>query len=174
MIEEAIDQRKFRDALGQFATGVTIITTLTKGGEPEGLTVNSFSSLSLNPAMILWSLSNDTPVLGVFLECERFAVNVLAADQQHLSDRFASSINNRFDNLDWYSGVNGVPLIPNCLAYFECCKAACHEGGDHHIIVGGVDRFKYSEGRPLIYFGGQYGVPCDGTGKIVGNRGRRI
>jgi flavin reductase (DIM6/NTAB) family NADH-FMN oxidoreductase RutF len=156
MAEQTIDQREFRDALGRFATGVTVITARTESGQLIGLTVNSFNSLSLDPAMILWSLSKDAPNVTVFLECEHFAVNILAANQQHLSDQFSASIDDRFTGVDWREGVNGVPLLASCLANFECRNSARYDGGDHHIFVGEVERLQLSEGQPLIFFTGQY------------------
>ena len=170
MAEQTIDQRSFRDALGQFATGVTVVTTQTKDGQPKGLTVNSYNSLSLDPPMILWSLWKDTPAATAFLECEHFAVNILSAEQKHFSDLFSSSIGDRFAGIELSEGASGVPLLPSCIAYFECHRAACHDGGDHHIVVGKVDHFHFSGGQPLVFFGGRYSTvaePVDGSGEPV-------
>ena len=156
MEEQTIDQRNLRDALGLFATGVTIVTTRTKSGDPEGLTVNSFNSLSLDPPMILWSLWKDTPNVAIFLESEKFAINILSSEQKHLSDLFSSSLGDRFSDVGLQTGASGIPLLRSCLAYFECSKAACHDGGDHFIFVGNVDHFQFVEGQPLIFFGGRY------------------
>lgn len=167
MAEQTIDQREFRDALGRFATGVTVITTETNSGQPLGLTANSFSSLSLDPAMILWSLSKDTPNAKDFLECKHFAVNILTANQQNLSNQFSKAVGDRFAGVDWRKGVNGMPLIASCLANFECRNATCYDGGDHHIFVGAVERFQFSDGQPLIFYDGRYRIFGD-AGKEIG------
>ena len=169
MAGQTIDQREFRDALGRFATGVTVITTETSSGQPLGLTANSFSSLSLDPAMILWSLSKDTPNVTDFLNCKHFAVNILAADQQKLSDQFSKTAGDRFAGVDWRKGANGVPLIASCLANFECRNTTCFDGGDHHIFIGAVERFQFSDGQPLIFYDGRYCVVDDAENKVGGN-----
>jgi flavin reductase (DIM6/NTAB) family NADH-FMN oxidoreductase RutF len=161
MAKPTINQRDFRDALGRFATGVTVITTQTSSGQPIGLTANSFSSLSLDPAMILWSLAKDTPNVKEFLECKHFAVNILSVNQQNLSDQFSKPIGDRFVSVDWQKGVNGAPLIGSCLAYFECCNRVCYDGGDHHIFVGSVEHFQFSDGQPLIFYDGHYCIVAD-------------
>lgn len=169
MAKQTIDQRKFRDALGRFATGVTVITTLTSSGQPLGLTANSFNSLSLDPAMILWSLSKDTPYAKDFLECKHFAVNILAVSQQNLSDQFSKPAGDRFAGVDWRKGVNGMPLIASCLANFECRNTTCYDGGDHHIFVGAVERFQFSDGQPLIFYDGRYCAVGDVETEIGGD-----
>ena len=119
--------------------------------------------------MILWSLSKDSPNSTDFLECEHFAVNVLAANQQILSDQFSKPAGNRFAGVDWRKGANGVPLLASCLANFECRNSACYDGGDHHIIIGEVEHFQSSEGQPLLFFDGRYCVVGDAEEEIGGN-----
>lgn len=150
------DQRALRDALGAFVTGITVITACTPEGERLGLTVNSFNSVSLDPPLILWSLSLYSPRLKAYERCSHYAVNVLAADQAALSQRFASSQPDRFDGVEVAAGRNGVPLIPGCCAWFECRNEARHPGGDHVIFVGQVERIARSARAPLVYFGGAY------------------
>lgn len=150
------DQRAFRNALGRFATGVTIITTRGPDGKPEGLTANSFSSLSLDPPLVLWSLAKAANSRAAFESCEHFAINVLASHQRSLSHRFATPAEDKFAGVDWSEGIGGAPVIADCIARFECRNLARHEGGDHVIFVGRVEQFENTEGTPLLYFGGRY------------------
>ena len=146
-----------RSTLGSFATGVTVITALAPDGEPIGLTVSSFNSVSLDPPLILWSLSLNSPNLEAFRSASHYAVNVLAADQQWLSDRFAGRSNDRFADLPRCAGLAGVPLIDGCCAWFECANEAHYPGGDHLIFVGRVERFAQGESEsPLIFHGARY------------------
>ena len=154
------DSRGFRDALGRFATGVTIVTTLDGAGRPVGLTANSFNSVSLDPPMVLWSLARRSLNLRVFLEAGHFAVNVLAADQRALSDRFARPAGDRFAGVDWEAGTAGVPVLPGTVASFECATDSSIEGGDHVIFLGRVARFRHADREPLIYHAGRYGTPA--------------
>ncbi|MDY0013779.1 MAG: flavin reductase family protein [Rhodocyclaceae bacterium] len=152
----SFDSRAFRNALGAFATGVTVITTRGAGGEPLGLTVNSFNSVSLDPPLIVWSLSRQVSLLGAFEACEYYAVNVLAEDQQWLSQRFASRQPDRFTGLEMESGLGGVPLLAGCSARFECRNTVRHEGGDHLVFISEVVRFDRSDRLPLVFHGGAY------------------
>lgn len=158
-----IDPRQFRNALGQFPTGVAIITTLSPEGEPIGVTVNSFSSVSLDPPMILWSLDKKAYSLAAFAAAKRFAVHVLAEHQESLSNRFARPSGEKFAHLEVLAGLGGVPLLPDCLTIFECTAEHCYEGGDHLIFVGQVERFEVSEQPPLVFHRGKYGqlAQCD-------------
>lgn len=151
------DGRQFRDALGAFATGVTIVTTRDGTGTDVGMTANSFSSVSLNPPMVLWSLAKTSSNIDAFREATGFAVHVLAADQEELSGRFATKGIDRFADLDLERAGDGTPLIPGCTARFECRTAFQHEGGDHVIFVGEVVDFAHSDRRPLLFHGGRYG-----------------
>jgi len=152
------DNRDFRDALGQFATGVTIITTVDNTGAWIGLTANSFNSASMDPPLVLWSLSKGSAHLEVFMETKHFAVNILAADQAELSTRFSSAVKDRFIDLNCQQGVGGVPLLPGCSARFQCKNSYCYQGGDHLIFVGEVLDFDRSDRPPLVYHQGSYAV----------------
>jgi flavin reductase (DIM6/NTAB) family NADH-FMN oxidoreductase RutF len=148
--------RALRDALGAFATGVTVVTALDPAGRVVGLTVNSFNTVSLEPPLVLWSLSLASPNLAAFRLASHFAVNVLAADQQALSECFARRGADKFAGIDWQSGLGGAPLLPGCCAVLECCNELQHAGGDHLIFIGRVERFSRREAPPLVYHGGRY------------------
>ena len=150
------DPRDFRNALGLFATGVTIVTTKTLAGEAIGLTANSFSSVSLSPPLVLWSLSLRSPNLPNFLQATHFAINVLACDQIQLSQRFSRPIANKFEGVAHGFGVHGMPLINGAAAQFECRTEARHYSGDHVIFIGHVLHYSYAERPVLGYFRGRY------------------
>jgi flavin reductase (DIM6/NTAB) family NADH-FMN oxidoreductase RutF len=154
--EFSFDTRAFRCALGQFATGIAVVTACGKDGLLAGLTVNSFASVSLDPPLVLWSLGSHSPALSLFRECTHYAINVLAADQTDVSQRFATSQADKFAGLEFSAGLGGAPVLPGCLASFECRNEAIHTGGDHIILIGHVERFTAGEGSPLLYFGGGY------------------
>ena len=151
------DAHAFRDALGTFVTGVTIVTARDEEGQPFGLTANSFNSVSLDPPMVLWSLSLQSRTLPVFRDAENWAVHVLAADQQEMSDRFAQPGEDKFAGLTATDGPEGAPLIEGCAARFGCRARFEYEGGDHAIFLGEVIDFDRREAEPLIYHGGRYG-----------------
>ncbi|MBV9994830.1 MAG: alpha/beta fold hydrolase [Caulobacteraceae bacterium] len=151
------DARTLRDALGCFATGVTIITALDAGGEPVGLTANSFTSVSLDPALVLVCVANTSASLPILLAARHFAVNILHIGQQPASHRFTRRDEDRFGATSWEPGMRGLPLLTNSLANFECERFAVHEGGDHAIIIGRVVHARFDRSRdPLLYFGGRY------------------
>lgn len=152
------DQRDFRSALGRFATGITVITTLGPTGDPEGLTANSFSALSLDPPLILWCLGKNASSMPAFEGCTNFVVNVLEAGQRALSHRFATPSENKFAGLDWNRGLGGAPVFPGCLAQFECRKTGQHDGGDHIIFIGTVQQYSHMNGNPLLFNAGKYGT----------------
>ena len=151
-----IDPRALRIAFGRFATGVAVVTTLAPDGAPVGLTVNSFNSVSLDPPLVLWGLMQRSALLPVFLESPRFAVNVLAAGQQALSDRFASRAEDRFAGVGWEPGGGGMPLLHDALARFECAVEHVFEAGDHLMFLGRVERFEHRDGDPLLFFSSRY------------------
>ncbi len=153
---DPIDQRALRDALGCFATGITVVTTLTDG-RPLGMTANSFASVSMDPPLVLWSPARKSARFPAFEAATHFAIHVLAADQQSLSNRFAQDGLN-FEGFDWSPGIGGVPLFEGCTARFECAHSAGHDGGDHLIMVGEVLRFSGTDAAPLLYHRGQYRV----------------
>ena len=152
------DPRDFRNALGSFATGVTVVTAQDANGEPTGLTVNSFASVSLDPPLVLWSLSLYTPAMAVFQHCSHYAINILAADQLALSHRFArpGDDKQRFADLEFDPGRGGAPVLRGCCAWFECRNETRHKGGDHLIFVGRVEKYHYRDCPPLVFQGGRY------------------
>ena len=152
------DQTELRSALGSFATGVTIITTRGADGRDYGLTANSFNSVSLDPPLVLWSLNRNSASLAAFMASESFAVHVLAADQQPLSNRFARKGEDKFAGLSLARGLDGAPLLEGCAARFECRSRHRYEGGDHWIFVGEVAAFRHCHKPPLVFHGGRYEV----------------
>lgn len=157
MAEQEFDTRSFRDALGNFATGVTVITAKGPDGALAGVTANSFNSVSLDPPLVLWSLDCNSPSLKIFEGATHFCVHILSETQNDLCMRFAKSGDDKFSGVEFAEGLGGVPLFDGCLARFECRSVAHHDGGDHVIIVGEVERFEASGGDPLIFFRGQLG-----------------
>lgn len=147
---------QFRQALGTFATGVTIVTTRSPDGRDIGLTANSFNSVSLDPPMVLWSLARNSHSLSAFMAAKYFAVHVLAAHQESLSNSFASRGTEKFAGLELGRGHGSIPLLGGCAARFQCKTAYRYEGGDHVIIVGEVIDFDRSERPPLVFHGGAY------------------
>ncbi|WP_372524559.1 flavin reductase [Piscinibacter sp.] len=155
---KGIDAREFRNALGAFTTGVTIVTTRDAAGHDVGLTVNSFNSVSLEPPLVLWSLARSSGSLASFVEAEFFAVHILGARQEALSNRFAKRGVDKFAGIDLARGHGGVPLLDGCAARFECRTAYRHEGGDHEIFVVEVLTFEHFDAAPLVFQKGGYAV----------------
>lgn len=153
-MDQADKTRQFRQALGSFATGVTIVTTLN--GEPIGVTANSFNSVSLDPPLVLWSLARSSGSMEAFRTSGHFAVHILGAHQEELSARFARPGTNKFEGMDWRSGVAGSPVLADYLALFECRTVECYDGGDHVIFVGQVDNFERRDVPPLLFHAGRY------------------
>lgn len=154
--ESAFDLRDFRSALGQFATGVTVITTRGRDGRRVGLTANSFTSVSMDPPMVLWCPSNRTPSLQDFEASTHFAINILASDQHVLSRQFATPSADKFVGVETSDGIGGIPLIDGALATFECRTVARHTAGDHDIYVGEVESYHSPGGQPLVFHSGKY------------------
>ncbi len=151
------DSREFRDALGCFATGVCVITGKPEGGEPFGMTVNSFASVSLDPPLILWSLQNNSDMFDTFENCHRWAVNILREDQQDLSGQYAVKGDHRLDEGHYQMSDNGIPIMPDTLVSLECEQEARHPGGDHVILVARViDLARRNNGNPLLFCSGAY------------------
>lgn len=148
--------RQLRNAFGRFATGVTVITALLPDGRRTGLTVNSFTSLSLEPAMLLWNLRSGSPSEPAFGKGRAFVVNVLATAQHEVSQRFCRPSDDKFTGLDIEDGLDGVPLLSGSLATFECRVEDTVTCGDHRIVIGRVLAARYGEGEPLIYSQGRY------------------
>jgi flavin reductase (DIM6/NTAB) family NADH-FMN oxidoreductase RutF len=149
-------EHEFRRALGRFATGIAVVTLQTPQG-PTGLTINSFNSVSILPPLVVWSLARSSSALPAFEASEHYAINVLAADQKALSERFAAQREDRFAGLAFATGLGGAPLLSGCCASFQVRNAIRHDGGDHVVFIGEVERFDYDAGHePLLYFGGAY------------------
>lgn len=146
----------FRACLGQFATGVSVVTCSGSDGHPCGITANSFSSVSLEPPLILWNIAKSSNSLQAFLHAKEFAVHVLTDRQQALSIQFARSDHTLFDGVTYSRSNANVPILPDCLAVFECSRHQVHDAGDHYIIVGHVDRFSWDKSDPLVFFSGNY------------------
>jgi flavin reductase (DIM6/NTAB) family NADH-FMN oxidoreductase RutF len=154
----SLDPRDFRGALGCFPTGVCLVTTLGPEGKPEGLTINSFSSVSLDPPMILWSLARTAASAPVFRDAEYFAVNVLASGDAELSSHFAKPSPDKFSAFSkrFLEGIQGIPLLQGAAATFECHSRHRYYGGDHIILIGNVERYTWSEASPLLFHRGRY------------------
>jgi flavin reductase (DIM6/NTAB) family NADH-FMN oxidoreductase RutF len=159
----ASDSADYRRALGAFATGVTIVTAHTPGGAPLGLTVNSFASLSLEPPLVVWSQSRRSRSLSGFLTASHYVVNVLAADQVALSNRFANPHADKFANMSYGLSRAGAPILNGVVAYFECGNELHHDGGDHILFVGRVEAYGYERRPTLIFCHGGY-LPADSAG----------
>lgn len=145
-----------RQALGTFATGVTVVSTVTSTGEPVGLTANSFNVLSLDPPLVLWSLRCSSACAEVFVAATYFTVNVLAEEQLEISRQFAQPVEDRFKGITWRYGPGAVPRLKGCAALFEC-RAISHQiAGDHVLFIGQVEEYRYQQRRPLIFHGGHY------------------
>jgi flavin reductase (DIM6/NTAB) family NADH-FMN oxidoreductase RutF len=151
------DPRTLRDALGCFATGVTVVTCLNEVGEPAGLTVNSFTSVSLDPPLLLVCLAKQAASAAALTATAHFAINVLQTGQQPASIRFSTRDQDRFGATPWSSGEAGAPILADSLGVFECERFAVYDGGDHHILVGRVAKASFDASLdPLLYFRGRY------------------
>jgi flavin reductase (DIM6/NTAB) family NADH-FMN oxidoreductase RutF len=156
------DTRSFRDALGLFVTGVTVITARSADGTPFGVTANSFNSVSIDPPLILWSLSRASRNVAAFRSAEHFCVHILREDQAELSRRFAMSDIDKFEGMEFEPGAGGVPILPRSAARLECKTYAQHDGGDHVIFLGEVIRIAADHNaRPLLFHGGRYAILSD-------------
>jgi flavin reductase (DIM6/NTAB) family NADH-FMN oxidoreductase RutF len=151
--------RALRTALGRFSTGVAIVTTLTSDARHTGVTVNSFASVSLEPALVLFSLARRATIYGVFAPARAFTVNVLSQKQKLISNRFTRPGSLVWDDIVHRTGANGCAVLADSLAWFECERHAEYEGGDHAIIVGRVSAFGTSgeDADPLVFYRGHYG-----------------
>jgi flavin reductase (DIM6/NTAB) family NADH-FMN oxidoreductase RutF len=152
-----IDPKELRRLMGQFATGVTIITTRDDTGRPYGLTANAFTSLSLDPPLVLICIDRKAETFSHFYTARAFVVNVLTEEQTELSARFAKSGGFKFEGLAFETNAAGVPILDGTLAHLECVLTETYEAGDHVIHVGRVENFAIRGGRPLLFFQGRYG-----------------
>lgn len=153
-----IDQKAFRHALGNFTTGVTIITTTSPDGTPVGITANSFNSVSLNPPMVLWSIARTSRSLAAFEASDFWSVHILSGEQEALSNRFAKSGEDKFADLPIETGMGGIPLLEDCCARLQCKTAVRYDGGDHIIFVGEVVKFDHTDAPPLVFHAGRYAL----------------
>lgn len=148
-------RRALRDALGRFATGVTVVTCPGPDG-PVGITVNSFASVSLDPALVLWSVDRASSRAAIFTAADRFAIHILGREDRDLAARFTRK-EAGFDGLDWTGGTDGLPRLHGVLARFDCTHHAVHDGGDHLILVGAVMHVSFRPGAPLLFSQGHFG-----------------
>ncbi|MDD2743635.1 MAG: flavin reductase family protein [Rhodocyclaceae bacterium] len=156
-LETPTDTLLLRRALGRFATGVAVVTALDQDGRPVGLTVNSFSAVSLEPALVLWCLDNNSHNLVAFRSATHHVINILSAEQEELSTRFATWPIDRFAGLQWSPGAGAAPLLSGCCASFEVANETLHLAGDHTIFIGRVQKFTETPGlAPLLFHAGQY------------------
>jgi flavin reductase (DIM6/NTAB) family NADH-FMN oxidoreductase RutF/DNA-binding MarR family transcriptional regulator len=158
--DPSLDSRAFRRCLSQYATGVTVVTA-RHDGQLAGVTANSFSSVSLDPPLVLWCLSRRSRRFAAFMAADHFAINILAADQIHLSQRFSGPDSDKFAGVAWTEGEGGAPLIKGAVAQLECRRGTAHEGGDHVILLGEVLRYTLFEADALLFAQGRYGVAED-------------
>ena len=153
----SFSQREFRASLAMFATGVTIVTARSASGELVGLTANSFNSVSLSPPLVLWSLAQAAGSMAALSQGSHYAINILAADQKELAERFASKRDDRWNDVLFTDGSSGAPLLAGAAASFECFNRSRYEEGDHVIFVGEVERCSHREGAaPLLFHGGRF------------------
>ncbi len=151
-----MDTKAFKNAMSRWATGVTIITTRAPTGELAGFTASSFSSLSLEPPLVLFCLGEEAVSYPAFHAADGFAVHILAREQEPLSARFAEKGGDKFADVDWSEGSRGVPLIQGALACLECRKIQMYAGGDHRVFLGEVEAVHVKDGAPLLYYRGEY------------------
>jgi len=151
-----LDQKEFRNSLGNFATGVAIVTVDCKDKGDLGLTINSFSSVSLDPPLILWSINRNSDLFETFIGTESFTINILNENQQTLSNQFSKKGEHSLEEYDWERTKNGCKFVPESLVHFDCDTFEQLDGGDHIIFVGKVNHFENRGGRPLLFAQGQY------------------
>ena len=150
------DPIALRQCLGHFATGVTVVTCAAADGSPRGITANSFSSVSLEPPLVLWNIAKVSNSLQAYLGAEHFAINILAADQESVSNHFARTDHTRFNGIDFTLSTENVPVLADTVACLHCRTHQIHDCGDHFIIIGEVIRLRLIGGKPLIFFDGKY------------------
>ena len=148
--------KQLRQCLSRFATGVTVVTCSDAAGNPYGITANSFSSVSLDPPLVLWNIAKISNSLQAYLDAKEFAFHVLTADQEAIANHFAQTDHSRFEGIEYEFSPSGVPLLPDVLARIDCRTAEILEGGDHHIIIGEIVNFVFGDGDPLLFFGSEY------------------
>ncbi len=152
-----VSNEEFRRALANFASGVTVVTTVDSSGEKFGLTVSAFCSVSLEPPLVLVCIDRSTRCHHAFGESRRYVVNFLSESQRALSERFATQLTEKFEGVDHHSNPEGLPVLDDAVAVLECRLRNEYDGGDHTIFVAEVERAAVKGGKPLLYFGGEYG-----------------
>jgi len=153
-----VSQDKFRNALSRFASGVTVVSTKDAAGKLHGITVSAFCSVSLDPPMVLICIEKSTVSHYAFEESGAYVVNILGATQSAASEKFAAPYMDKFEDIEFYLGIDGVPILKDALASLECRLTFSYHGGDHSIFVGQVENVTIRDGDPLIYFRGEYGT----------------
>ncbi len=169
--------RQLRHAFGSFATGVTVVTTLNEDGRPIGFTANSFTSVSMDPPLLLVCLAKSSSNIRNFTLAKRFAVNILSETQKNISNRFASRQQDRFVETPWREGIEGTPLIDDAVAWFDCASDNVVDAGDHIILIGQITDFGQSDQRPLAYLRGHYldlGLAEDAADSVSHHGGVRV
>ena len=149
-----MNNKNLRNVLSKFATGVTVVSTIDNDGKPVGMTANSFTSVSLDPPLVLWNIGINQPSYDAFSKAKGYSVNILSKDQKDICDLFSSSIDDKFNDIDYILSDNGFPIIQKSLAWFDCIKWNNYPGGDHQILVGEVKNFYANENDPLIFWNG--------------------
>lgn len=154
---ETVTDRDFKDAMGRFLTGVTIVSIMREDGSAYGLTVNSFASVSLKPRLVLWSLIKTNTHADAFAKAERFSIAMLSHDQEALCTRFASDVDDRFDGVSWHKSENDLPILDGALTVLECQSFAQYDGGDHIIFIGEIIAIHQGQNdqKPMSYYSGK-------------------
>jgi flavin reductase (DIM6/NTAB) family NADH-FMN oxidoreductase RutF len=152
----AAERAELRRAMGRFATGVTVVTTCGPGGKLEGVTSNSFSTVSLDPPLVLWSLARRARSFDGYVAASHFVINVLGLEQIKLSQHFATAQPDKLSGIDFRVGHGGCPVLAGTIAHFECVKENMFDGGDHTIFIGRIIGSSFREGEPLVFAGGDY------------------
>lgn len=152
---QPVDETSFRRALSCFPTGVAVATTMSRTGEPIGMTISSFNSVSMQPPLILWSIALEAACLEHFRQTDKFAINILSATQTDISHTFAFA-DDRFAKTNWYPSALGLPLIEGVVAVLECTVWARYDGGDHEIIIGEICALAHNDAAPLLYGLGEF------------------
>ena len=155
-LAEEADKKQLRSLLGQFATGVTVVTTTGQDGRKVGMTANSFTSVSLEPPLILWNIAKTATNLDDFRECEHFAINILNEQQEQTSNHFAKSATDKFNSIEQVEDVLGIPVLSDALATLVCKNYEWVEAGDHYIILGQIEHCSINSGKPLLFHNGKY------------------
>ncbi len=159
-----VDDRELRRVFGCFATGIVIVTTLDDAGAPRGMTANSFTSVSLDPPLVLVCVASAAPICRALAQADGFAINILAHHQRHLSQRFATPQPDKFSGLAWHLGATGAPILPETLAHLDCRRYRDLEAGDHLVLLGKVVGFTRRQAQPLVFSQGGYTTLAPQTG----------